>query len=109
MSNPTYDKLGFCAYCHKEVGTFPYTEFPWKIKWLPNKRTTRFKLSSGSILHVNLCSDCDTNISVYDFGKLFQSILDGWKEELTHCEEMTEEQKVTYVHEYQELRIMEKV
>lgn len=108
MTKPTYDKLGFCAFCHDQIGTFPYKEFPWKIKWNINKRTTKFKLSSGSLLHVNLCSDCDATIAPRDFGKLFQSVMDGWKEELTHCEDMTEQEKIEYVHKYQELIIMEK-
>ena len=92
-----YDKLGYCAFCHKRIAEFVDDRFR---KFCPDRREARFVLSSSSVMFVSLCENCHEGIGASDFERLMRSILKGWEHELEEIIDWSAEEKEDYMNRY---------
>lgn len=65
MVKEPYDKFGHCIWCGKD-----------------NHTSTTFRLNTNSKMKVNICVDCDREVSYKHYKEIMDRVVRGWEKEI---------------------------
>jgi hypothetical protein len=96
-----YSYPGLCSFCFDEVAEFDGSKngVPVITQFKPNHDIVILTLDDGSMMGINLCTDCAENLATKDFGELMESEINGWQAEVDRTD-WKDAQKRKYMKEY---------